>query len=171
MRDHPMIDPLDREIVQALAVDPSPEFVARVRRRVETDHARVSWRFRWIVTSAALPAAAVIAIILMLRQVPQPAPLVTRPIAGVVTLPALAGVDLGSDRSRRYHSRKPLDARGQSHRSERRVELEILVDAREADAMHQVLDRLTSGRLYLTPFVVAEQPIYIAPIDIKGVQP
>ncbi len=30
----PMTDPLDREIARALAVDPSPQFVARVRTRI-----------------------------------------------------------------------------------------------------------------------------------------
>ena len=51
---------LDREIEQALAVDPSPEFVARVRTRVATDAApRFDLRFvRWIVVGGASMAAA-----------------------------------------------------------------------------------------------------------------
>jgi len=37
MHDDPMIDPLDREIARALAVDSSPEFVSRVRQRIAAE--------------------------------------------------------------------------------------------------------------------------------------
>lgn len=48
-------DPLD-ELRQALAVAPSPEFAARVRRQVATQHTRVAW---WSVRHLAVAAAAV----------------------------------------------------------------------------------------------------------------
>ena len=52
------MDPLDRELADAVNVDPSPEFVARVRARVATE--RVSARPRlWPVVAAAALAATV----------------------------------------------------------------------------------------------------------------
>lgn len=45
---------LDREIASMLAVDPSPEFLARVRTRVVDEAIPVRWRIRWDLAAAAI---------------------------------------------------------------------------------------------------------------------
>jgi hypothetical protein len=50
---------LDREIESLVAVDPSPEFLARVRARVAEETPRASW-FRWELAAAAASVAIVV---------------------------------------------------------------------------------------------------------------
>jgi len=187
MRDHSMIDPLDREIAQALAVDPSPEFAGRVRRRIAAEPARSASKIRWaVIAGVGLSAAAAVAIVVLSRDVRQPAPLVSRASDGIGTLPGdstripprlrragrLAHGEPLSGRtalSERSESKGPTHPTDQTHPTD--VEAEVVVDGREASALRHVLDRINSGRMYITPFVITEGPIYIAPIDIKGGQP
>ena len=56
------MDPLDRELAAALSVDPSPEFVARVRARIATEPAPSSWRIPHMVVAAIALAVIVVAI-------------------------------------------------------------------------------------------------------------
>ena len=54
----------DQEIRDALNVDPSPEFLARVRTRIATEPAPSPWRWsRTIAASGAMAAALVVAVI------------------------------------------------------------------------------------------------------------
>jgi len=55
---------LDQEIERALAVDPSPEFLARVRVHIATQPARVEW-WSWpmVVAGAAVAVAAVVTVL------------------------------------------------------------------------------------------------------------
>ena len=53
------MDTLDRELAAALSVDPSPEFVARVRARVADEPAPSSWRIPRMVTAGVALAAVV----------------------------------------------------------------------------------------------------------------
>jgi hypothetical protein len=50
---------LDREIEALLAVDPSPDFVARVRQRVTAEPAPATWWWSWRVASAGAALAAI----------------------------------------------------------------------------------------------------------------
>jgi hypothetical protein len=66
MDDHRSADALtesaiDREIEAALAIDPSPEFLARVRTRLSSEPAPSGWRLPWVFAAAG---AIVIAVIL-----------------------------------------------------------------------------------------------------------
>jgi hypothetical protein len=54
---------LDRELEQALAVDHSPEFLARVRTRIEAEQVRAGWGFRWVIAAGAAAAAVVVAFV------------------------------------------------------------------------------------------------------------
>jgi hypothetical protein len=49
---------LDREIESALAVDPSPEFLARVRGRIAQEPAPVGWWWGWKLAAAGSVAVA-----------------------------------------------------------------------------------------------------------------
>ena len=63
---------LDREIRALLNVDPSPQFTARVRSRMDRAPAP-AWRFGWTVFAAGAMAAAIILVIVVPRN-PQPLP-------------------------------------------------------------------------------------------------
>jgi hypothetical protein len=63
--EHAALD-VDRELAAALAVDPSPEFLARVRMRIAAEPEPPAWRVSWLVAvagacavTAAVGAAAV----------------------------------------------------------------------------------------------------------------
>jgi hypothetical protein len=59
------MDALDRELDHALAVDPSPEFVARVRARVANEPAPSSWRMpRMLMAGVALAAVTLVAVVM-----------------------------------------------------------------------------------------------------------
>ncbi|HUK36561.1 MAG TPA: hypothetical protein VLV86_21745 [Vicinamibacterales bacterium] len=53
------MDPLDRELAEALNVDPSPAFVARVRARVASERPPARWR----MSSGLAAAAAFVAVV------------------------------------------------------------------------------------------------------------
>src|SRR4030095_3015156 len=52
---------LKREIEQSLAVEPSPQFMARVRRHLENESFRPSKQVSWTAMAAGLAAAAIVA--------------------------------------------------------------------------------------------------------------
>ena len=57
------MDALDRELAAAFAVDPSPEFVARVREAVAREPEPRSWRMpRLLLAGAALSAVVAVAV-------------------------------------------------------------------------------------------------------------
>ena len=61
--DKTLSDTVDREIAGLLAVDPSPEFVAKVRERVAAEPEPVMWRFGWMAAGAAAVAVLVLAVV------------------------------------------------------------------------------------------------------------
>ena len=68
--DKTLWDTLDREIAGLLAVDPSPEFVAKVRERVAGEPEPGMWRFGWVAAGAA--AVAVLALAVVASRPPLP---------------------------------------------------------------------------------------------------
>jgi hypothetical protein len=54
---------LDREIESVLAVEPSPEFVARVRARVAEEPEPGQWRVSWMFAAAGAVAVAIVAVL------------------------------------------------------------------------------------------------------------
>jgi hypothetical protein len=54
---------LDREIASMLAVEPSPEFLARVRARVAEEPEPNTWRWSWVVATAGAVAVAIVTVI------------------------------------------------------------------------------------------------------------
>jgi hypothetical protein len=69
---------LDREIEQLMAIDPSPEYVARIRTRLAAQPQRVwrGWRFQWaLVTTAGVVVTAGVAVLLISGPRADPPPL------------------------------------------------------------------------------------------------
>ena len=91
---------LEREIERALAVDPSPEFLVRVRARIADEPAPASRGFGWLFAGVATVAAAA-ALVLAVRMVsparpPATAPLLaSRSIGSAVVVPAVVPADMG----------------------------------------------------------------------------
>lgn len=56
---------IDQEIRDALKVDPSPEFVARVRTRIASEPAPSAWRWSWALAAGGAVAAVVIGAMVM----------------------------------------------------------------------------------------------------------
>jgi hypothetical protein len=195
MRDDEMTDAaLDDEITQALAVDPSPALVARIRRRVETEHVPGVWagsggsRMAVVVGAAVATAIAFLAShggvtrgsvpLLVAHTIPHTT---VDPALGVPSwrgAPVLAARVGGGTRD------TGLAFTPASARPERRATPgaggtpEVLVDPREARALRSLIDDARSGRLDLTgfldptvPAVIEAEPIrniYIAPIELTA---
>jgi hypothetical protein len=104
---------LDREIKELLQIDPSPEFLARVRARVATEPVPGAWRFGWVPLAGGAAAVAVLGLaVVLFRPVPpvtntadEPASTVARANGGSngdsndVGLPAPAAPTVESDGS------------------------------------------------------------------------
>ena len=65
-------DPLDRDIRRLLAVDPSPEFEARVRARVAREPASDAWRAGRLWMTFGTAAAALVLAVALFRPEPPP---------------------------------------------------------------------------------------------------
>lgn len=59
------MDALDRELAQALAVDPSPEFVARLRARIAAEPAPSTWRMPRVLMAAGAAAVLILAVLVV----------------------------------------------------------------------------------------------------------
>ena len=192
---------LDRELEQAFAVDPSPEFVARVRARI-VDEAprRWAWNRTWSFASGAIAAIAIIAVAIQLsnrRALPSTAAAVLEaravaPAMGVLMDPAartgavpasppVAAVPIPVGRPREL----PQESRG---RAVQAIALasdhaagEVLLDPRETAALQALIARVRTGRLDLGPAMRATVPramdlppiddIVISPITIEPLAP
>ena len=95
MAAHRFRDPLtdgeiDRALATALAVDPSPEFVARVRMRIASEPEPSDWRFSWVFAAGACTLAIAITVTLMQMNDPALAPgLPAKVLPSLSLLPAL----------------------------------------------------------------------------------
>jgi hypothetical protein len=187
---HGMTDAeLDRELGRALRVDPSPEFVARVRSRIAEEPAPSRWTFgRWqLVAVAAVAASLLIAVVVHRRANPpiarDQAVLSARPIgAGAIAA-------LQEHEPVRRTEREPLEPmeREPFGRMEREgfsrasAAPEVLIDPREAQALRAVIARVRTGALDLSPVLMATKPeamdlppitdIVIEPIAIDPLAP
>jgi len=93
---------LDREIQAILNVDPSPEFFASVRNRIE-DAPAPAWRFAWTIFAVGAMAASIVAAIVVTRTpqealraaMPQPLP-ETSAVVNVPAAPRLKPVSPGA---------------------------------------------------------------------------
>jgi hypothetical protein len=69
MTDHGLDPSIERDLQRALAIEPSPEFVARVRLRVADERMRAPWWSGW-----RMPAIAAAAIVLAVAVIWRPEP-------------------------------------------------------------------------------------------------
>ena len=155
---------LDREIERALAVNPSPEFVARVRTRIAEEPSPASRGFGWLFAGVATVAAAA-ALVLAVRMAsstrpPATAPLLTsRSIGSAVVVPAVvpATQSLVSGVSRTAATRTP----------------EPLFDVRETMALQRLIASVRDARVDLSPLLndPMPAPMTLQPIDDLVIAP
>lgn len=173
---------LEREIERALAVDPSPEFVARVRQRISSERVPSGWRATWIVAGAGALAAGAIVLIVVSRApqtAPAPPTLTARSIGGSGRLQE----DVRADQHVRTiapRGRDVVTMGGHIDPHRRDHEPEVLIDAREAAALRALYEGASIGRIDLTPLAAliarvaapAEPPdLVIPPIAIEPLTP
>ena len=169
---------LDRDLQALLAADPSPAFVARVRSAIAAEEPTSRpWFGAW---SAVLAVAATIAVVIVTLagyrgsrgQVvgDRPAALATRPIpnsgaaAGVGLL--VAGLQSRAlDRLPRPSRR--IVAAPQAIAS---AEPEVLVDPREAAALHVLIQRMRNGAIDLAPLLTRPLPAATAASEVAGIE-
>jgi hypothetical protein len=142
---------LEREIERALAVDPSPEFLARVRMRIASEPARSAWHSPWTIVIAGSAAAVIVAgVLTMWSRAPERS---TRPDAPVIASRSVGGPVterapvLVPDRMPAVSVESPLV----SSRARRdRTELAVLIPPDEAAALKRLLSGVPSRPLELT---------------------
>ena len=181
------MEDLDREIEAALAVDPSPEFVARVRTRIASERPpSASWLLWTLAIAGALASAVTLAVTLPRpKAVARPERVAERAASAGArpTPPAAAVARTTAEAARREKdgasaSRRTGGPTAWAHRETvASAEPEVLIDAREARAIRAFIDRARHGQLELAqllsappPQVMEAQPlqgIYIAPIEFE----
>jgi hypothetical protein len=169
-REHEALidDVLDRELQAALAVQPSPAFVARVRARVANEQMGAGWAGSWIWASLAVAAATLVGVAVLggSPAVPAPASLVAidtlplRDLSGaipaVVPMVAVgAAMPRGAGASRR---RTPAP--------------DVVVSPDEARARTILVDAIAGGLVQdgtMPVLEYAQEPL--APIDELVLEP
>jgi hypothetical protein len=179
---------LDRAIGDALAVDPSPAFLARVRTEVANEPEPKAWRMPLAACFAGGAAVAAAAIVLALAgrtpaRVPGPAielPLAARAIGtDIVSLPQGARPD------EIFAPSTSHSAKASVHRSDavaRQTPSALafapqtppLIDARESQALRALILGVRSGGVDLSPMlgpsaIELREPEPIADIEIQPI--
>ncbi len=173
---------VDRELKAALSVSPSPDFEARVLRRVEADRAsRWPARYGWLAAAASLVIAAGVfyalnrpSAVVVPVPTPQivehtaPAPVVPRPEVPV----------------RKNASAPPrVDTVRVARRAPRTAEPEVLVPLNQMEAVRRLVRAVNEGRVEVpaepppgpmapppavTVMPVAVEPIPLTPLGTTG---
>ena len=131
---------LDREIEELLAVDPSPEFVSKVRQRVAAEPAPRAWWFSWRLATAGAGLAVVVmgALLWPASQTLTP---VIEPTAVREVEPAVAVAAPVETSGPALPPPRPLTP------SNRRASPVVLIQRGEAEAMNLLLTRVREGTL------------------------
>jgi len=169
MDDVKELSEIDRALADALDVELSPDFEARVRRRVAGEPMRAPfWRGWRFVVPVAAAAALVVLATLATRNVSAPQPLADRPLASGQRLPVAgdpvrAGrTDVPAPRTARSAPAVPMVARAQA-------EPEVLVPREEIEMYRRLIANAqnVSGAVLVDapPDIVAVASISGIPID------
>ena len=182
---------LDRELTRALAVDPSPEFLARTRARIAEEATPGSRRSSWLFAGAATAlAAAAVTALLMVRPDQRlesgSGQLISHSLTRALVVPAVSEtLDIErrtSNLERGVTNVERRTANGEPERSnvERHVS-RPLFDQGETKALQRLIAAVRDRRVDLSP-LLKEAPlapmefapiadIVIAPIIIEPIAP
>lgn len=141
------IDEIDRELASLLAVEPSPDFRAKVRARIASEPAPKRWYLQWRLVGAGVAAVSVLIATAVggvnRRQHDSPAR-----IAMVTPAPEVPAIVHASTPAPR------IAAPRVQRRTRRRTQLEVLVAPSEARGWRQLAAIVDDGR---TRFVFFDQ--------------
>jgi hypothetical protein len=157
---------LERDIERALAIDPSPEFVARVRTRIAEEPSpslRFGWLFAGVATAAV--AASVVALVI-LRPDPHVEPahglLTSRSPTSSVVVPTLSQGLGRAGRTTHLERRTSNDAPRTTYLERRSSE--PFFDTRETMALQRLIAGVRDARVDLTP-LLKEAPMALQSLD------
>jgi hypothetical protein len=174
---------VERELRAALSVSPSPDFEARVLRRVDADRAsRWPARYGWLAAAAALVIAAGVFHALNRPSAdvhPSPAPQIVehtapRALAPPHEEPARATT---AGRAEPPH----VDTGRASRQGPRTVEPEVMVPVNQMEAVRRLVRAVNEGRIeapveppqgpIAPPAALAVAPVVIEPIPLSPLGP
>jgi hypothetical protein len=158
---------LEREVERALAVDPSPEFVAKVRTRIAEEPSPASRGFGWLFAgvAAATVAAGVVALVMLgpdQRVKPATGLLISRSLASAVVVPMPSQGPGGESRTPNLE-RRTTNHEPRTTNHERTLS-EPLFDPRETTALQRLIAAVRGARVDLTP-LLKESPMTLQPLD------
>jgi len=160
---------LDRELQAILAVNPPPEFVARVRTRIASEPQRSAAWSMWMFASAAAAAAVVAIVVVVSRGVPREGAAPSKPLASRVLTPmafVVSDINRRLTLSHALPGSAPRAASLAATAMPQRAPDEILVDPREAAAIRALIRRVRTGGIDLAPVLNASTPtaMELAPV-------
>jgi hypothetical protein len=181
------VDPLDRELASLLSVEPSPEFRARVRARIEIEPPPRAWFPRWGAVAAGVAVLSVIAVLVLGRGQLTGSTRrdVARPVSSSVASDSVTSDSVASGFSRTIDSppramvAAPVTTGQETNRRRRqRAAAEVLVAASEVRGLRQLAAIVRQGRTQFvfqdkdTPAVSPEpvQDIVVAPITVTPLE-
>ena len=158
---------LDRELQSILAVDPSPEFAARVRTRIASEPQRSAAWSMWMFAAAATAVVAIAVVVS--RGVPREGAAASKPLASRVLTPmafAVSDINRGLMLPHALPGPAPQAASLAATAMPQRAADEILVDPREAAAIRALIRRVRTGGIDLAPVLNASTPtaMELAPV-------
>jgi hypothetical protein len=177
---------IDEEIREALDVDPSPEFLARVRARIAAEPAPSTWRWSWGLAAACALAASVLVTVVPRPHEAKPVTAVPAPPSAIAERSSAAAVSSGGGETRKSPvGPRPIRAVTQHARSAAvripKSEPELLIDQREMQTLRRLIEGVRIGRIDLTASQNSRShgpaelepvaDIVIAPLTIEPIAP
>jgi hypothetical protein len=166
-------DALDRQLDAAFEVEPSPEFMARIRCRVATEPMRPVWLIEWspVAWSAgglSLAAAALVVAFLWAAS----GAVTQRPVDQAAGTPALVEVDTMRPELAASPRRAPMVLRSRRSTVRPKSEPSVVIAADEAAALRDLFANVSEGRVVasMSPELPAV-PATLAPIAMIEVPP
>jgi hypothetical protein len=140
---------LEREIEQALSVEPSPEFLPRVRAALPSDGGLRPWKVRWVWLGALSATVAIVAVFLVTNRsvMPEPRRLLNPP-NGIVAAPEapILVPEAPNPHVREVTRRKPVP-HASNGASKSSTEPEVLISRGESAALKRLMRGLREGRV------------------------
>jgi len=168
---------LEREIENALHVDPSPEFLARVRARVATERRPIGPRLSWsVVGVAAAVAATVVMALVVTRSHRPPAVAVSVEPAVATSIVKSAPTDppIATPTPPLPRAAPVVESTGRKHirRATPNTAPEVLIPARDAAALRVLMMNIREGRVDLTALdAIHAVAAPLEPLDKIAIQP
>ncbi|MGQ0735765.1 MAG: hypothetical protein ACT4QD_19190 [Acidobacteriota bacterium] len=164
------------EIERALDVDPSPEFLARVRTRIASEPAASGWGLSWRVVGAGALAATVLVALVVTRPERPSAPAL--PAEAAVATPIVesspAGSPVAPPSPRATASAPPLSSPGpvQLLQATPAVGPDVSISHRHLAALAALMERIREGRIDPTALnVLQTETTALEPLDTIDIHP